>query len=53
MPTVCKNCAGCRGVLKRRGDLLGHVMGRKDGEDILEETVKKKVVRVRWWKSRG
>ena len=44
MATVCKKCSGCRGVLKRRGDLLGHVVGRKDGAGIIEEPAKKKVV---------
>ena len=42
MATVCKKCVGCRGVLKRRGDLLGHVVGRKDGEGITGKPVKKK-----------
>lgn len=42
MPTVCKKCAGCRGVLKRRDDLFWHVVGRKDEEGIIEEIVKKK-----------
>lgn len=48
MATVCTEVCwvqkGARGVLKRRGDFLGQVVGRQDGESIIEEMVEKEVV---------